>query len=245
MTKDEEQYYRDLEAHFHSSSGSHDDKMQSFPRFVSRQVQSIYLLKWELFKQILDVHGSIVEMGVLMGSGIFSFASFSAILEPYNYQRTVIGFDTFEGFPSISAADLATAGHSSLAKVGGFHVADTQYEQLEEAARLFDRNRPIGHIPKIHLVKGDIKDTIPDYLEKNPQLLISLLYLDLDIYEPTMFALESLYDRVVPGGIIAFDELNTPAWPGESKAYLEFFKGSKGKLKKFTFDPLRSYFVKE
>lgn len=239
------QYSERIEEHYQNCSGTFAQKMQSFPRFVSRQQQAIYLFKWELFKEILNVQGSIAEFGVFMGSGIFSFASFSSILEPFNYQRKIIGFDTYEGFDQISATDKVTKDHSSLLQKGGFYISDSIHQELTECAEILDLNRPIGHISKIEFVKGDILKTLPQYLENNPHLLLSLLYLDMDIYEPTKFALEQLYDRVVPGGVVAFDELNNPAWPGETKAYLEFFKGKGGKLKKCSFEPLRSYFVKE
>ncbi len=237
-------YAEKVEEHYKRCSGNFSQKMQSFPRFVSRQQQAIYLFKWELFKEILNVHGSIAEFGVFMGSGVFSFASFSSILEPFNYQRKIIGFDTYEGFGDIAPSDVVTKDHSALLQKGGFYVSDSMYEELKECAEIFDLNRPIGHVQKLEFVKGNIFNTLPAYLEKNPHLLLSLLYLDMDIYEPTKFALEKLYERVVPGGIIAFDELNNPGWPGETKAFLEFFLGKSGKLKKCSFEPLRCYFVK-
>jgi len=47
----------------------------------------------------------------------------------------------------------------------------------------------MGHIPKVELVKGDVVETVGQYLEQNPQLVISLLYLDL--YKPTKQVLGS------------------------------------------------------
>lgn len=243
-TKKELGYSEKIENHFHNCCGSFTEKMQSFPRFVSRQQQAIYLFKWDLFQKIVDVQGSILEFGVYMGSGAFSFLSFSSILEPYNYQRKIIGFDTFEGFPGYSKDDLTTKERDPSITTEGFKVSDRLYSDLQECAEIQDMNRPIGHIQKLELVKGDIKISLPKFLEENPHTLISLLYLDMDLYEPTKLALELLYDRVVPGGIVAFDEINNPAWPGETKAYLEFFKGKHGRLQKCSFEPLRSYFVK-
>ena len=48
-----------------------------------------------MFKEILNVHG-IVECGVLYGNGTMTFAHLSSILEPVNFTRKIIGFDTFE-----------------------------------------------------------------------------------------------------------------------------------------------------
>lgn len=238
-------YSEAMDRHFADVDATFTQKMQAFPRFVSRQQQAIYLYKWELFRRVLNVHGSIAEFGVFMGSGLFSFANFSSILEPYNYQRRIIGFDTFEGFPDVSKSDTATAAHSSLIKEGGFALSERLYEQLQESAKLFDENRFINHIPKISLVKGDIRRTLPEFLEREPHTLISLLYLDMDLYEPTMFALEQLFDRVPRGGIVAFDELNNERWPGETRAFLEFFRDRGARLEKVSFEPIRSFFVKE
>jgi hypothetical protein len=244
-TEREASYAEKMERHFAKVDASFLQKMHSFPRFVSRQQQAIYLYKWELFRRVLDVHGSVLEFGVFLGSGLFSFASFSAILEPYNYQRRIIGFDTFEGFPDVSDSDRATEHHSSLVTPGGFGTSKSLYEDLRESTELFDENRYLNHIPKIELVKGDIRKSLPAFLERQPHTLVSLLYLDLDLYEPTILALEMLYDRIPRGGIVAFDEVNNEHWPGETKAYLEFFEKRGSRLQKVTFEPIRCFFVKE
>ena len=238
-------YQSSIEDHFLQTSGSIPQKLQAFPRYVSRQQQAVYLYKWELFKQIQNIHGSILEFGVYMGSGLFSFASFSAILEPYNYQRRIIGFDTFNGFPSISGKDKNSQYASPELKIGGFRVSDSHLEDLERSIEMFDSNRFINHLPKIELVPGDVLKTIPEFLKANPHTLISLLYLDLDLYEPTIAVLSELYDRVVSGGIIAFDEINNPMWPGETEAFLEFFRDKSATLRKFPFEPARCYFIKQ
>jgi len=244
-SESDDNYESLMEEHFLKSSGSIPQKLQAFPRFVSRQQQAIYLFKWELFQKILDVHGSVVELGVFMGSGLFSFASFSSILEPYNYQRRIIGFDTFTGFPGFSDKDKSEQYESPELKKGGFSISENHLNDMQESIDIFDENRYISHLPKIELVQGDVIKTIPEYLKNNSHTLISLLYLDLDLYEPTIHALNELYERVVSGGIIAFDEINNPMWPGETEAYLEFFKDKPVILKKCSFEPARCYLIKE
>jgi hypothetical protein len=117
-------------------------------------------------------------------------------------------------------------------------------DELQRILAIHDRNRPIGHIPKVELVPGDACDTIPRYIEANPQLLVSLLYLDFDLYAPTKTALEKVFPRIVKGGIIAFDELNCAEFAGETTALLESFDLRQVELKRFPFDPYISYFVK-
>ena len=52
----------------------------------------------------------------------------------------------------------------------------------------------------------------------NPGVRISLLHFDCDLYRPTITALQCLWDLVVPGGIVAFDEYGIAPWEGESLA---------------------------
>lgn len=59
---------------------------------------------------------------------------------------------------------------------------------------------------KYMLVQGDVEQTIPAFVKENPGFRISLLYMDVDIERPTYHALKNLWDRILPGGIIVFDE---------------------------------------
>ena len=81
------------------------DKLRNFTKYVRRQDISRFLCRFEIFKRQLHVKGSIVECGVHHGGGLMTWAHFSATLEPYNYHRKIIGFDTFEGFPSVAPQD--------------------------------------------------------------------------------------------------------------------------------------------
>ena len=98
--------------------------------------------------------GSVVECGVANGSGLMSFAHFSSIFEPINYSRKIIGFDTFEGFPSISDKDRTDG--DPRAKVGGMKFSS--YDELKKCSELYDKNRDLSHINKIELVKGDFEN---------------------------------------------------------------------------------------
>ncbi len=219
-------------------------RLQNFARHVRRQDVARFLAKHELFKQALNVNGSIVECGVFAGGGLSAWHHFSAIYEPYNHTRRIIGFDTFEGFPSIHEKDVI-GGKSQHLETGALQTSPTIQAELENLIKLHDSNRPIGHIPKVELVRGDATQTIPAYFEKHPHHIISLVYLDFDIYEPTKVALEALLPRIPKGGIVAFDELNCPEFPGETIALAESLGLGKVSLRRFPFDPYVSYFVRE
>jgi hypothetical protein len=229
---------------FEESKLSLAQRLQNFPRHVRRQDIARFIVKYELFKLNLPANGSVVECGVFGGGGLFAWAQFSSILEPYNHSRRVIGFDTFVGFPNIHPKD-ADLGSSQHLHEGAFQTHSGIKEEIENLIKIHDRNRPLGHIPKVELVAGDAAKTIPAYLREHPHLLISLMYLDFDLYEPTKTALQYLYSRVVGGGIVAFDELNCAEFPGETVALLETLDLQQVKLQRFPFDPYISYFRKE
>lgn len=209
------EYRLTLHNYFAKSSGSIVEKLENFPKYVSSTTIARFLSKYEIFKHVLNIQGSIVECGVLHGGGLMTWAQLSAVLEPMNHQRKIIGFDTFAGFPSVAKEDVAPTT-SELVNHGGLAIDSVR--DLEECIRIYDMYRPLSHIWKVKLVKGDAKETIPQFIQDNPHTVVSLLYLDFDIFEPTSIALEYFVDRIPKGGIIAFDQLNSEAFPGETVA---------------------------
>ena len=228
---------------FENSAVPLAQRLETFPRHVRRQDLARFLVRYEIFKLNLEAHGSVVECGVFAGGGLMTWSQCSSVLEPYNHTRRVIGFDTFSGFPRTHEKDTYS-GTSEYLYNGAFDTSTEMVQELNHLASIHDRNRPLGHIPKVELVQGDSCETIPLYLEQNPHLLISLLYLDFDLYEPTRAALQHFLPRVVRGGVVAFDELNSRHFPGETAAFLEAAATTSGSLRRFPYDPYISYFVK-
>jgi hypothetical protein len=108
---------------------------------------------------------------------------------------------------------------------------------------VFDQDRFLGHIDKVHLIKGDAAKTIPPFVASNPQLVVSLLYLDFDLYEPTKAALEHFLPRMPAGSVLAFDELDNPIWPGETLAALDTVGLRNLKLQRLPWDPYIGYAI--
>lgn len=234
-------YIYELDKILHESSLSDVEKMMNFSLYAPRQGVASFLLKYEIFKRIINIQGSIIECGVSYGSGLMSFALFSSIFEPVNYARKIIGFDTFEGFPVLTNKDKP--GNDPNAKIGGMKV--DSFQELKRCISLYDNNRFISHINKVELVKGDLTKTAPEYVKNNPHLVVALLYLDLDLYEPTKVAIKTFLPRMPKGSIIAFDELNHPDWPGETIAVLEEIGIRNLKIERVPYDSVRSFAVIE
>jgi methyltransferase family protein len=224
---------------FDANPSSWETKIENFPKYVRRQNLTRFLALYEIFKRVLPVKGSIVECGVNHGFGLMSWAKFSAILEPVNLTRRIYGFDTFEGFPSVAAEDRSAA--SQHVKEGD--LAADVHDELSQLIEIYDGTRFIGHVPKVKLVRGDATQTIPAFVEDNPHLLVSLLFMDFDLYEPTKVALEHFLPRMPKGAVLAFDELDNPLWPGETLAMLEKHAERPLRLERLEFDPYIAFAV--
>jgi hypothetical protein len=242
--KTEENYFEELNQHLSQlvakKKKSALEIIEDFPNYVPRQTLARFLVRHELFKMTLNVKGSIVECGVFRGAGLMSWAQLSSIYEPINYHREIVGFDTFSGFPDVVDIDKGNKKNIN-AKKGGI-TADS-YEELNRAIELYNNNRFLSHIEKVKLAKGDFLKTGPEFLRKNKHFLISLLYLDFDIYKPTKEALKIFLPRMPKGAIIAFDEIHNQDWPGETVALLSELDLNKYKLTQFNFEPNMSYII--
>ena len=197
---------------------THRESLHNFADHGSHREWQQLAMYLEVFAHVKDKPGDVLEFGV--GSGT-SFKAFVRLVEASNQftsrisHRNVIGFDTFEGLPQLSPADAASEGYTPARdmKAGGFNAAPHYASLLE-----FCGAHPIA---KVH--KGLFSDTVPPFIEANEHLAIALLHIDCDLYASTKDALDPLFKRVVPGGIILFDEIFNPVYPGETKAFWEVF----------------------
>jgi len=236
-TAAEQEVGKNIERIFSTCPDSVETKLENFPKYVRRQQLKRFLALYEIFKLALPVKGSVVECGVFKGFGVMSWAKLSAMLEPENLTRRIYGFDTFAGFPSISDRDA----NPVAAPHDGALFADS-YEELQSLIAQYDQDRFLGHVNKVQLIKGNVVETVPAFLESNPHLIVSLLFLDLDLYEPTQVALRHFLPRMPRGAVLAFDELDNPMWPGETLALLEEL-GSRIRLRRLEWDPYIAYAV--
>jgi hypothetical protein len=239
-TAAEKQAASGLAAAFEQSPDPVGMRLESFPKYVRRQDLTRLLARYEIFKRVLPIKGSIIECGVNRGFGLMSWAKFSAILEPVNLTRRIYGFDSFIGFPSIHAKDRPA--NNGQAPVEGDLAADC-YDELLHLITLYDQDRYLGHVPKVELIKGDAVTTIPQFIGAHGHLVVSLLFLDFDLYEPTRAAIEAFVPRMPRGAVIALDELDNPIWPGETMALLETVGIRHLKLERLDFDPYIAFAV--
>jgi len=169
---------------------------------------------YELIKQTLDCPGDIMEFGCWCGSNLLYMAKVLKVLQPHTIKK-VYGFDSFEGLKTVCEKD------------NGFNKEFAgEYVGNEENLKSYIKLNMLEGV--VCLVKGDATKTIREF-EAKFNSLISLAYLDFDLYLPTKEALNFVNKRLSNNGLIVFDEAMLPEWEGESRAMLEFLDENSGK----------------
>jgi len=196
------------------------------------------LFMHKLYLAALGTHGVIMEFGVRWGQNMALFTTFRNIYEPYNHSRKIIGFDTFEGFPSVSPED----GPSPFARPGTLSVTPHYVTYLTELLSTHEQLGPRSHLQKHELVKGDVIETLPRYLEDHPETVIALAFFDLDLYEPTKKCLEVIRPYLAKNSIVGFDQLVLNEFPGETQALREAW-GLDFEIVRDPVSPQQSYLV--
>jgi hypothetical protein len=209
--------------------------------FLTRASLGRILFMQNLYSRIINTHGVIMEFGVRWGQNLALFSSFRNIYEPHNFGRKIVGFDTFEGFPNVSPQD----GNADSSRAGAYSVTKNYESYLEDLLATHEKLAPRSNLKKYELVKGDVKNTLPEYLEAHPETIISLAYFDMDIYEPTKFCLEKIKGHLTKGSIIGFDELALPDFPGETVALKEAWGLSNYRICRDPLSHYQSYLIIE
>lgn len=164
------------------------------------------------------IEGDIVECGVWRG-GSMALAARKLSLLKQEYRKLFL-FDTFEGMSPPTEFDSSSLDHSDAQtllagsnKLGGNNVwCYSTYEEVQ------NNMKATGYpAENILYFKGKVEDTLPE----NSIGKIALLRLDTDWYESTKHELETLFDKVVPKGILIMDDYGH--WSGARKAVDDFF----------------------
>ncbi|MDR0280837.1 MAG: TylF/MycF family methyltransferase [Paucimonas sp.] len=203
--------------------------------FANRIAVTAALSRIELFKMVQDVPGAIVECGVYKGNSLMLYMQLSMILEPYAINRSIIGFDTFQGFASIDEKE-------DPADINEKMFSDTDETLIQDMIDANDLIRPVNRIPRCEIVKGDILETVPAFVKTRPDLVVAMLILDTDLYSSTKVALETFLPYMPKGAIVVLDEVAYRNFPGETAALRDVLDLNKVELKRLPFDSTVGYF---
>lgn len=237
----EKQYYDRIEDYFASSGGSYSEKMHAIARFMPRQSLSYLLARNEAYKQIVSLHGSVLDFGIFRGGSFFTWLQLSATYEPYNHIRKVIGFDSFAGFSGFSGTDKGGQDAALKIKTDGGMVFDKGRAELLKGVELYDMNRPLGHVQRGLIVEGLLPESVRTYMQQHSELVIALANFGLGLYEPTLEILKIIKPRLQKGSVLLFEDLNQATWPGETKALFEVFAPHEISLQRVPYCPHLSW----
>jgi hypothetical protein len=188
----------------------------------------------ELYKSIIDLPGTIAEFGVYKATSLIRWLSLREIFETTS-TRKIIGFDAFGSFPTEGLNKV----NSDLNFVQNFEKGGGDGLSIEETKSILK----FKEFTNYELINGDVRDSLPNFLKKNNSERFSLIHLDMDVYEPTAFVLENLYERLVIGGLIIVDDYNTVE--GATIAVDEFIsKNSNLKIEKLPYNNIPSFIRK-
>ena len=185
---------------------------------------------FELYRLITGLPGQVVECGVFKATSLVRWATFRELVES-PFSRRIIGFDIFGSFPRHDdAADNQFAAHHDAVAGQGLSLSQVREVLAHKGIR------------NVELVAGDVIETIPAYVAAHPELRIALLHVDVDVYKPSKVALDALYELVVPGGLLVFDDYGTVA--GETRAVDELLQAHGLTLHKLPYTHTPSFIRK-
>ncbi|MCU1369601.1 MAG: putative NADP-dependent oxidoreductase [Ilumatobacteraceae bacterium] len=165
----------------------------------------------ELYRMVADRPGTVVECGVFKGASFSRFAAFRQLFSPAGAVR-LVGFDTFDEFPATEFEGDVDHLATFIDQAGSASIGADQLQGLLD-------HRGVGH--DVELVAGDLTVTAAEWAVANPDASITLLHVDVDIYEPSKAIFEHLWPLVAPGGVMILDDYGT--WEGETAAFHEYF----------------------
>ena len=207
-----------LDALRKNSPISDDELGDQLGLYLRYPMISNILVLGALYRRIIRIPGAIAELGCRYGRNLATFIALRELLEPYNPNRRIYGFDTFEGFPAVAERER---GYKH-AKKGGLACPESYQSHLDATLSCLEAASCLGHFRRSFTIAGDIRFTLPELLSEKPDERFALLYFDLDLEDVTIRSLELFATRLEPGAVIAFDNYSHRNWPGETLAVRKF-----------------------
>jgi hypothetical protein len=156
--------------------------------------------------------GDFIECGVWKGGSSLAAALTFARLS--DLSRDFYLFDTFEGMSAPTEKDGVEAQEGYTATLDpkkGSTWCRSPLEEVREVLKLAEYPTE-----KIHFIQGKVEETLPGAAPEQ----IAILRLDTDWYESTKHELNTLYPRLIPGGVLLLDDYGF--WQGARQAVDEY-----------------------
>ena len=196
-----------------------EEKERSLGLFLRGSLLARIFAITDIYKEIIDIPGSIFDVGTWRGQTAVVCENLRAIFEPLNFNRRIFCFDTFQGYKGFSDKDKATELHRD----GTYTLDGSSYaEFLRHLLTLHEVSNAMGHNHGKHsVIQGDYRETMKNFFAENPNEFLALAFFDVNSYDPTLKAFEMIWERLVPGGVVAFWQLARNTIPAEARVYSE------------------------
>jgi hypothetical protein len=217
---------RDLMRLFKNSPLPMEDGLFNLGMYCRSGVLVKFLVMADLYRRFVNIPGMLVEFGTWYGQNLVLLENLRAILEPFNKQRRIVGFDTFTGYPG---------------KPGWYSTGRKYAAYLEKLLKAHQRCNVYGHQNVDHeLVEGDVCQTATAYFAAHPEAVVAFAYFDIGPFEPTLVAMKAIRPHLVPGSILLLDELTWRETPGEAVAFKRVFGQSGYRIEKCALYPSKA-----
>jgi len=159
---------------------------------------------WQLVKKVqsLNPQAAILEVGVWRGgtAGIMSQQ-----LSDIKSSATIYLADTFSG--------VAKAGANDSFYTGGEH-SDTSQQIVEDVLK----NK--SKYPNYRILKGIFPEDTAHEIKADEQF--GLCHIDVDVYTSAKDILEWVWNKLIPGGVVVFDDYGFHSCTGVTKLVEEY-----------------------
>jgi hypothetical protein len=187
------------------------------------------LAYYELYKIASKKQGDFVLGGIFRGISTIEFSTFLNLFEKSS-KRKVIVFDEFGRFPK-NNKDLKSL--TVIQQMGRYGISKDQLSSILKNKK----------IKNVKLIKGKIPKIVLDYISSHPKLKISLLNLDVDIYDRKLLSLKILYPFLIKGGVLILNDYGV--FDYETKIIDDFYKNENIEIKRLPFARTPAYIIKK
>ena len=155
------------------------------------------------------------EAGVYTGNSLLACAE---LARHHGLDVRFVGLDTFSGFPELSERDRQLAPENSI------YLDEPVFSDTSIDA-VYSLLRGEGH-RNVELIRGEFSETLPE-LEDRQYLFVNV---DCDLFAPHIECLDYFYPRMLPGGVLYFDDFHSKHYPMARTAISEFMRNKPERL---------------
>jgi hypothetical protein len=184
------------------------DYYNYFPCFMNARTLARYMSFYDLYKATLGLAGHIAEVGVYRGGVSLLFAKLMLLHEPHAITQ-VHGFDWWR---EPSNSDDGTVPDVE---------SDPAYDYSEPYNRIMEMIGVQGLQRWAVMHRMNVVSDLEPFFAENTHLQFKLVFLDAGNYDIVARCIREFWPRLLPGGIMIFDQFNHEVAPGETQAVRE------------------------